>query len=472
MKKLSIVLLSIIFFQSHAFSNVLSFSLFAADGNMIIKMVNCYVPSTTGEDSIVNIEAEESLYINNVSETENLNIGTIKAGETASISSEIKDIIAYDEDSYISANNIEFNAKEGNIGSDDNKLKITDFELVSGYAKENINIEIITPDALNIEEDAIRHPELVSGSAVYNVGDLKSEEGYIDIYSGDSGINLKGEIEAKESINADIYGSISDDATNNTAGFYSKNVNLKSKTGKIGDKDNSIRVGDFPSSAIPGGSNRESTLNANAESGIYIESEDTIIADKVETEKSDVKLESDNDIKAKKQDNEGSNIKAENIELTAGGNIGEEDNRIVTEITKEKGKTNLKANGNIYLKQNGMNRFYSDYVINKGNGNTSLLLPDNHAFIIDLDIANPGLFRIDFAERKYKNNISIGHNSIEKLAIHPVAVRQNTEEEEEKENKYELLKGFQDNIIVHPDLFSPLKQFNVTILKPISKLKE
>ena len=411
MKRLSIVLLSIIFFQSHAFSNILSFFLFDVNGNMIIKVVNCYVPSTTGEDSIINMEAEESLYINNVSETENLNIGTIKAGEIAAISSEIRDILAYDEDSYISAKNIELNAKKGNIGSANNKLKLTGFELLSGYAKENIDIEIF-------DFDVIANPE-ERGNPVYNIGGLKSEEGYIDIYSGDSGINLKGEIDAKESINADVYGNITDDAGNNTSGFYAKNINLVSRKGSIGSKENSIRIGASPSSVIPGGSSRESILNAESETGIYAESEYTVIVDKVET-KTDAKLESENDIKAKKQEDGTSNIKAENIELTASGNIGEEDNRIVTEITKEKGKTNLKANGNILLKQNGMNRFYSDYVINKGNGNTSLLLPDNHAFIIDLDVANPGLFKIDFAERKYKNNVSIGHNAIEKLAIHPV----------------------------------------------------
>ena len=424
----------------------------------------------SSESKLINLSANDSLYISSLGENNNIVAGVVKAENNAIISSENSDIITFDEDSYISANNIEFNAKEGNIGSEENKLKATDFELVSGYAKENIDIEIITPDALNIYEDTIRHPKLVSGSAVYNVGNLKSNEGYIDLYSSDSGINLKGEVDAKESINADIHGSITDEFGDNTSGFFSKNVNLKSKTGKIGSKDNSIRIGESASSVIPGGSNRESTLNAESEAGIYVESKDTIVASKIETEKSDVHLESENNIKAKEQENGTSNIIAENIELTAGGNIGEEGNRVVTETTKDKGKTNLNANGNIYLKQNGMNRFYSDYVINKGNGATNLLLPDNHAFIIDLDIANPGLFRIDFAERKYKNNVNIGYNSIEKLVIHPVAVRQNNEEEE-VEDKYELLKDIKENIIVHPDLFSPLKQFSVP-LKPISKLND
>ncbi|MCL2144545.1 MAG: hypothetical protein FWH43_03515 [Endomicrobia bacterium] len=353
------------------------------------------------------------------------------------------------------------NAKEGNIGSEDNKLKATGFELLSGYAKENIDIEIF--DAVN------PLPDKGEGRVrVYNIGNIKSEEGYIDMYSGDSGINLKGEIEAKENINADIYGNISDDVGNNTAGFYSKNINLKSQTGKIGSKDNSIRIGSSPSlPVIPEGSNRESTLNAESEGGIYIESEDTIVVDKVETEKSDVKLESEKNIKSKKQENEESNITAENIELTAGGNIGEEDNRIITKITKEKGKTNIKANGNIYLKQNGKNRFYSDYVINKGRGATNLLLPDNNAFIIDLELTNPGLFRINFTERKYKNEINIGYNDLKKLTIHPVAVRQNNREEEEKENGYELLKGFQNNIAIDSGIFTLPSNMMINPFNPI-----
>ncbi|MCL2144547.1 MAG: leukotoxin LktA family filamentous adhesin [Endomicrobia bacterium] len=417
--------------------------------------------SLTGENSIINMQAEDSLYINNVSSNQNLYVGTIEAENDAVINSENGDILAYDEDSYVSAKNIEFNAKEGNIGSKENKLKVTDFELVSSYAKENIDIEII---------NVIASGQSPRSNPVYNIGNIKSEEGYIDMYSGDSGINLKGEVEAKENINADIYGNISDDVGNNTAGFYSKNINLKSKTGKIGSKDNSIRIGDSPSHVIPENSNRESTLTAESEEGVYIESNDTIVVSKVEAKKSNVRLESKKSIKAKKQENEASNIIAQNIELKAEESVGEENNRLITETTKEKGRINIDAGKNIYIKQNGKNVFYSDYIRNHNDANVSLLLPGSNAYIVDLDIENPNKFRVNFLDSKYKNNISIGHNAIEKLAIHPQAVR-HSNNEEEIENEYELLKNFKDNIIIAPGLLNLFQQLNAPI-RLISKLTE
>ena len=418
--------------------------------------------SLTGADSIVNMNAEDSLYVDNVSETQDFNIGIVEAGNNAVISSETGDIVAFDENSYISANNIEFDAKNGNIGSQDNKLKVTDFDLVSGHANGNIDLEVITPDSLGLEEALIRHPELVSGSAVYNIGDIKSDNGYIDMYSSDSGINLKGIVDAKESINADIYGNITDDAGNDTAGFYSDKINLISETGSIGTSDNSIRIG----ASLAGHSvlDTESTLNADAINGIYIESHDTIVADKVESN-ADVRLESEEDIKAKPQEDESANITANNIELTAGQNIGEKDNRLVTEITTDKGRTNLKANGNIYLKQNGTNRFYSDYVINTGNGATDLLVPDNSVFIIDLEVANPSLFKIDFTGMKYKKEISIGFNDLKKLTIDPTVTRKDDEEDPEEES--ELLRSFKYNIYVSPDVFKFPANIRLSPLNPL-----
>ncbi|MCL1972330.1 MAG: filamentous hemagglutinin N-terminal domain-containing protein [Endomicrobia bacterium] len=444
------------------------------DNNINIALVN---NEDSQENNLINISANDSLYVNNtgfvsfpnveVGNPSSFVVGSMTADNNAVINSEYGDIIGFDGNSYISARNIELNAKKGNIGKSNNKLKVTGFELISGYAKNNIEIEIITPESLGL---VASHPELDSGSAVYNIGDLKADEGYINMYSSDSGINVKGEIDAKESINADIYGNITDDIGNNTAGFYSKNINLISKKGSIGSKDNNIRIGGSNPFVIPESSNRESMLNASAEGGIYIESDDTIVVSKVETEKSDVRLESGQDIKSNNQNSQDSNIIAQNIELKAEGSIGEEDNRLITETAKEKGRINIDAGKKIYIKQNGTNIFYSDYIRNRSNSDVSLLLPGSHAYIVDLDIENPNKLRIDFLDNKNKNNVSIGHNAIEKLTIHPRVVKHNREDEE-MEDKYELLKSIENNIIIHPDLFKLLKPLNAP-LRPISKFKE
>jgi hypothetical protein len=91
-----------------------------------------------------------------------------------------------------------------------------------------------------------------------------------------------------------------------------------------------------------------------------------------------------------------------------------------------------------------------------------------------LDLANYNLFTIDFLESKYKNNINIGYNDIKKLVIHPKAVKyplMKKEDEEEAQEKYELLKSFNENIKLSPELLNPLKQLSLPT-KPISKLIE
>ena len=251
------------------------------------------------------------------------------------------------------------------------------------------------------------------------------------------------------------------------------NIELNAKEGRIGTSDNSIRIGYSPDDSVIGeSSNRQSTLNAKAEEGINIESSDTIIVSKVETPE-DVKIETEQSVYALEQEKEASNITAENIEVHAGANIGEQDNRLLVETLNNKdSRVNLEANGEIYIEQSGnKNVFYSDYVINHGDGTVDLLLPDNHAYIVNLDVANPNKFKIDFTNLKYKKEINIGHSSIERLTIHPKAVRQNKDEEEtDAESKYNLLKRLKENIIIHPDILSPLKQ--PVLPKLISKLQE
>ena len=106
----------------------------------------------------------------------------------AIINSEYGDILVYDQDSYISADNIELNAKGGNIGSSGNKLKVTDFELVSGSAKGNIDLE------------AFVYASGLSEPVVYNFGDFKADAGYIDIFTEAGNINIEGDFEAGERI--------------------------------------------------------------------------------------------------------------------------------------------------------------------------------------------------------------------------------------------------------------------------------
>jgi hypothetical protein len=408
---------------------------------------------------------------------------------------------------------------DGNITSDKGDIDLNTYEgdvkttgdIVSteGDINVNTNGNVTTYGDITSTDGKINIDTHIGDVNTY--GNIKSAEEEINIntYNGDE--NVFGTIEAKkdvnitidegelnvsnavmseeEKINVNVYGDINDSGTNTYEGLYANEINIISEVGTIGNEDNSLRIGAVitdeqsvpnqsdPEQTVPvrhpelvSGSGSEVTIvNASNVESIYLESHSNVEVSKVEAPH-EVNIETEKSVYAKAQENEASNITAEYIEIHAGANIGEENNRLVTETLHNKDLVNIEANGEIYLRQTGKNIFYSDYVINTGNGATNLLLPDNHVYIVNLDVYNPKLFKIDFINLKYKKEINIGYNDIKKLAVHPITVRKNTEDED-MEEKLELLRGFKENIILSPDMLSPFKQIIIPT-RIISKLTD
>ncbi|MDR3050003.1 MAG: hypothetical protein LBV16_09280 [Elusimicrobiota bacterium] len=381
--------------------------------------------NTDISDMVLNAKANDSLYINNAADNQDLYFGKIESGNNAVVTSENRDILNKYEYSQISAKNIIINAKKGNIGKANDKIFLTDFDIFSAYAYKDIHIR--------------------SGEKINNVGDIKSQSGDIDLLVFDGDANIVGKVNAYQNIFANILvGNITDG--DGAAGFYAKDINLIVDNGSIGTLGDSIRIGNNTES-------EDTRLNAYGKQGVYLESSDTdLTVAKVKSPNGNIRLETNRAVDVEKPAYNDSNFEANNITIHSGDRIGGADNRAVFETLQTDGRINLSAQNGISLEQIGSRRFYSDYIINENSGLVSLLLPNNHVFIKNISLNDKNALNIQFTNNIYFNGINIGYNDVRKLVINPASAISPFQQDREK--IYEILKLFNENIIVSPDLFN------------------
>jgi hypothetical protein len=298
--------------------------------------------------------------------------------------------------------------------------------------------------------------DLKSGEKTDIEGSVNARNG-VKVFVENGGLNIKGAVRAlNENINfnilkggliignkivsgkglifADAYGDIEGDRTNfSSAGFYAGDVELISQSGYIGRENNFLHIDNENPAPVK---TNIKALNG----GIYIEGFTQGLTAERLTGGKDAFAVSNGSIKALDLGNKEANITAENITLhSLTGSIGEENGRIITAPLKEKGKVNLSSVSGIYLDQYAHNTFYSDYIRNSGGGKVSLLIPDNHAFIVEIWVPSAEL-NIHFVENKHVNNVNLEYKDIKKLMVNPAAVLAPVFREPSR-NGYELLSN-------------------------------
>jgi len=354
----------------------------------------------TEEESVLNIKSTGDIYINNAKLDEIndnstvLKIGNIEVANDANIKSQ-EDILNANENSKITANNLNFVEVKGNIGDPNDKI-LVDTNKVTANATGSVNLRY------NKTDDFV-------------VDNITSQDGNINLDSSGN-IVIEEKISAqKGDVNLESGGNVKDLLPDNEASIFANNISIKADS--IGTQDNSLGVN---TSATEQG-----YLNAETENGINIVSPNkNLDVEKTVSNNSDIYLASDKSLVVKNLGGDNENIKANNITIKAkNGQIGSENNFVVVDVNNEGGKVNLDTTDGIYLKQTE-HTFDSDYVYNTNNGNINLDLPSSNVRIKDIKTGGNKL-NIMFRDRENINDIMIDNRDVKNLTINPVSTQLN-----------------------------------------------
>jgi len=352
------------------------------------------------EDSVLNIKSTGNIFINNTNSNEYvenaaiLKIGDIDVANNANIKSQ-KDILNANENSKITANNLNFVDVKGDIGKADDKI-LVDVNNVSANATGSINL-------------------ICAGNDDFVIGNITSQNSDINLTSKGNMVIEEKLSAQKGDVNLESGGNVKDLLPDNEASIFANNISIKADS--IGTQDNSLGVN---TSATEQG-----YLNAETENGINIVSPNkNLDVEKTVSNNSDIYLTTDKSLAVKNLGGDKENIKANNIIIKAeNGQIGSGNNYVVVDVNNEGGKVNLDTADGIYLKQTE-HTFNSDYIYNTNSGNINLDLPNSNVDIKDIKTGNNKL-NIMFRNRDNINDIMIGNKDIKNLTIFPVSTQLN-----------------------------------------------